>query len=67
MALSLKSNPYYFTFITSVFITIISHLIKNLDEILEINCGGFCLINSFNELGRRLQLYEENMCTSTLK
>ena len=50
MALSVKSNPYYFTFITSVFITIISHFIKNLDEILEINCGGFCLLNSFNDI-----------------
>ena len=50
MALSVKSNPYYFTFITSGYITIFSHFIKNLDEILQINCRGFCLINSLNEI-----------------
>ena len=50
MAISVKSNPYYFTFITSAFISIISHFIKNLDEILEIDCMGACLINSFNEI-----------------
>ena len=50
MALSVKSNPYYFTFITSVFITIFSHFVKNLDEILEITCGGGCFINSFNDI-----------------
>ncbi len=50
MAVSIKSNPYYFTFITSAFISIISHFIKNLDEILDIDCGGACMINSFNEI-----------------
>ena len=50
MALSVKSNPYYFTFITSCYITIFSHFIINLDEILQINCMGFCLINSLNEI-----------------
>ena len=39
-------NKYYFSLLTSLFISFLGHLVKNVDEIYQINCGGICFLKN---------------------
>ena len=50
MTTNRSSNPYIFSFLTSLYISIAGHLVKNLDELLEINCYGSCFIKKLFDI-----------------
>jgi len=50
MTTNRSSNPYMFSFLTSLYISIAGHLVKNLDELLEINCYGSCFIKKLFDI-----------------
>ncbi|MBF27319.1 MAG: two-component sensor histidine kinase [Flammeovirgaceae bacterium] len=45
-----NSNPYSFSIITALYISLAGHIVKNLDEIIEINCSGICFIKKTLEI-----------------
>ena len=50
MTTNRSSNPYIFSFFTALYISIAGHLVKNLDELLEINCYGRCFIKKLFDI-----------------
>ena len=43
-------NKYYFSLLTSLFISFLGHLVKNVDEIYQINCGGICFLKKTSSI-----------------
>ena len=43
-------NKYYFSLLTSLFISFLGHLVKNVDEIYKINCGGICFLKNTSSI-----------------
>ena len=43
-------NKYYFSLLTSLFISFLGHLVKNVDEIYQINCGGICFLKNTSSI-----------------
>ena len=43
-------SKYYFSLLTSLFISFLGHLVKNVDEIYKINCGGICFLKNTSSI-----------------